>query len=156
MCRAFKKPTPNQKQNYEPWNNAYTYFHHNNNNHSSPSFQEILNPMHSVLTNQTTSIYQTPFSSNSIQPNAPTSSRFDFDDEPVDLPPLDSPSLSVSLDPEQDNCNDWENMENKLLAPNLIEPSMFSSFPNMPLVQCDEELDAQSQMNHFLGYFPDL
>lgn len=151
VCRAFKKPTPNQKQGFEPWNNGY-YFQ-NNNNFPSSSFQEILNPMHAALTNQSTNFYQVPFANSNQQQIIPNDSH--FDNEIVDLPQLDSPTLSANLDLDQENCNGWKNME-KLLAPKPVEPTLFS-FPNMPLaVSCEDELDAQNQMNHLLGYFPDL
>lgn len=160
VCRAFKKPTPNQRQENEPWRNSY--YLGNNSNLAWPSVQDMLNPMHEALQNQSTNYYQVPFDNNSDQQQISNNTHY-FDQELTDLPQLDSPStISTSLDLDQDkisnqvnNYNDMNINVHNLYMPKLTEPALFS-FPNMSLIPCDDEFDSQNHMNHLLGCYPDL
>ncbi|KAK1403667.1 NAC domain-containing protein [Heracleum sosnowskyi] len=148
VCRAFKKPIPNQRQGNGNWNNGYNYFR-SDNNFASSSFQDMLNnPVHAVMQNQSTNYYQVPFDSLDQQQ---ISNHAHFD---IDLPHLDSPStISTSLD--LDVYDDIKNVQN-FYMPKANEASLFP-FPNMPLIPCDhDDSDSQNQMNHLLGCFPDL
>lgn len=155
VCRAFKKPNPNQRQGNGNWNNGY-YFR-SDNNFASSSIQDLL--VHPVMQNQTTNYnYQVPFDSLDQQQ---ISNHAHFDQELMDLPHLDSPStISTSLDPEQDknnhfNCyDDTKNVQN-LHMPKLNEAALFP-FPSMPLIPCDDDADSQDHLNHLLGCFPDF
>lgn len=158
VCRAFKKPTPNQRhQEHEQWNNG-PYFRNYSN-----SLQDMLNPMNVALLNQSTHYYQVPFDNNLDQKEFSNHTNH-FENELTDLPQLDSPStVSTSLDPDHDNVSNHVNNYNDMInvhdfyMPKVIEPDALFSFPNMPLIPCDEELDdSQNHMNHLLGCFPDL
>ncbi|KAL2467634.1 NAC domain-containing protein 30 [Forsythia ovata] len=61
VCRAFKKPIPNQKQGYEAWNNVY-YTRSINSNYrpsSYPSTPNTMQPFDPI--NQGTNFQQSPF-----------------------------------------------------------------------------------------------
>lgn len=118
--------------------------------------------MHAALLNQSTNYnYQVPFDNNLDQKEIVNHTHH-FDHELTDLPHLDSPStVSTSLDPDQDklisnhvnNYNDMINVHNFYMPKVIDQSDALFSFPNMPLIPCDEELESQ---NHFLGCFPDL
>ncbi|KAL8110880.1 hypothetical protein AgCh_026583 [Apium graveolens] len=155
VCRAFKKPTPNQRhQENEHWNNGQYFRNYN-------SCQDMLNPMHAALLNQSTNYnYQVPVHNNLDQKEF-INQTHRFDHELTDLPHLDSPStVSTSLDPDQDmisnhvsNYNDMINVHDFYMPKVIDQPDALFSFPDMPLIPCDEELESQNQ---FLGCFPDL
>ncbi|XP_074360393.1 NAC domain-containing protein 30-like isoform X1 [Apium graveolens] len=156
VCRAFRKPIPNQRQGNGNLNNGY-YFRNGNNFASSSIQDRLINPVHSVVQNQSTNYYQVPFA---------TLDQHQFSNHAhqlTDLPQLDSPStISASLDMDQDkNINhdinfydDIKNVQN-FYMPKLNEAS-FIPFPDMPLIPCDEDSDSQNHMNQLLGCFPDL
>lgn len=157
VCRAFKKPTPNQRhQENEQWNSGHYFRNYSN-------CQDMPNPMHAALLNQSTNYYQVPFDSNLDQKEI-FNHTHQFDHELADLPQLDSPStVSTSLDPDQDklsnhvnNYNDMISVHNFYMPKVIDQPDALFSFPNMPLIPCDEDLESQNHMNHFLGCFPDL
>ncbi|XP_017228862.1 NAC domain-containing protein 30 [Daucus carota subsp. sativus] len=153
VCRAFKKPTPNQRhQENDQWNNAH-YFRN----------YDMLNPMHAALLNQSTNYHLVPFDNN-LDRKEISNNTHHFNHQLTDLPQLDSPStVSTGLDPDQDKIGNYVNNYNEMInvdnfyMPKVIEaPDALFSFPNMPLIPCDEELDSQNHMNEFLGCYPDL
>lgn len=155
VCRAFKKPIPNQRQRNGNWNNGY-YFQSDNNFAPSSIQDRLINPVHTVVQNQSTNYYEVPFDSLDQQQFS------NHAHELIDLPQLDSPStISTSLDLDQDKYNhdvniydDIKNVQN-FYMPKLNEAPLIP-FPNMPLIPCDKDSDSQNHMNHLLGCFPDL
>ncbi|KAM7510912.1 hypothetical protein LguiB_009787 [Lonicera macranthoides] len=150
VCRAFKKPIPSQKQ-------SNGYYFSNNDNFRPPSFQDTMNTPF-LHQNHPSNFHQPIFGSEAL------SNHTRFDNQLIELPQLDSPTVSTSLATNEDhdhgtinNANQyigWENLDN-LLSSKRIEPAL-STYPNMPLIPCDSELDAQNQISHLLGCFPDL
>ncbi|KAL8459632.1 hypothetical protein ACS0TY_036105 [Phlomoides rotata] len=156
VCRAFKKPCPSHKQPYdhEPWNTTtYSLRSDNHHHYMHPSFPTINN------------INQSPFLQDSFK-SIHTPSF-----EMIELPKLDSPSISTSFTTNDNQANDdveddhkthynvgddWKSFD-KLLASQAIEHSSFV-YPNMALLapHNDEYLDAQNHLSHVLECFPEL
>ncbi|KAH6776673.1 vascular related NAC-domain protein 7 [Perilla frutescens var. hirtella] len=174
VCRAFKKPNPSHKQ-FEAW----SYMRNMNNSSSSssympPSYPNTPNLMQIFEPNSN----QTQGTNNfHHQPPFPTSSNSPFDSQMVEIPKLDSPSISTSF-ATNDTCSfaneeahedskssfgnhfsEWKSFE-KLLGSSshqLIGSSSYD-YTNivMPLPPHSEELDAQSHLSHVLECFPEL
>ncbi|KAA8546318.1 hypothetical protein F0562_002943 [Nyssa sinensis] len=165
VCRAFKKPSPNHKKGFEAWNHAY--YVRDFGNVRPPSFPNMLSPIHVVYQNQGASFHDqlTLTSEQDL-----VSKRTFMDNQLVELPQLDSPSISTSLankeglghngianqeySDERSNHGtqyiDWKNLDN-LVASQLTEPA---SLPhsNFPLIPQDCELDAQSNISNLLNW----
>ncbi|KAG8378404.1 hypothetical protein BUALT_Bualt08G0133900 [Buddleja alternifolia] len=158
VCRAFKKPSPSHKQGFEAWNNAY--YIRNSTNYRPPSY-----PSTSTLIHNFDPLNQ---GTNFNQPQL-------FENQMVDLPKLDSPSISTSFATNDNNFDhsttavaneeiedekgsfgnefsEWKSFD-KLLESQVIGTSSSYGYTNMPLVPHNDELDAQ---NHLLECFPDL
>ncbi|KAK6129595.1 hypothetical protein DH2020_036666 [Rehmannia glutinosa] len=167
VCRAFKKPNPSHKQGYEAWNNAY-YIRNNNNIYRPPSYptpNQMRN--YNSTPNQATNFHQPPI----LFPLE--TSPFEIS-QMVDLPNLDSPSISTSfatndnnfehstvlaseeIEDEKSNFGDqfcdWKSFDK------LIGSSSSYGYTNMPLVipNNDDEIGAQNHLSHVLECFPDL
>jgi len=172
VCRAFKKPIPNQRQGFEAWNHAYYV---NNINHARPpSFSDTVTTTHTVHPNQSASFHQ-PFSSSS---DLISHQEFlDNNNRLVELPQLDSPStLSTSFAPKEGNFHqinedydeersnnsshyiDWKSLDTLLAS--QVNDSSSSSFPlqNFPSITQNYDLAAgqQDHVSHFLDCFPDI
>ncbi|RQO99301.1 hypothetical protein POPTR_013G113100v4 [Populus trichocarpa] len=172
VCRAFKKPIPNQRQGFEAWNHAYYV---NNINHARPpSFSDTVTTTHTVHPNQSASFHQ-PFSSSS---DLISHQEFlDNNNRLVELPQLDSPStLSTSFAPKEGNFHqtnedyddersnnssqyiDWKSLDTLLAS--QVNDSSTSSFPlqNFPSITQNYDLAAgqQDHVSHFLDCFPDI
>ncbi|KAI3460652.1 hypothetical protein Pfo_017315 [Paulownia fortunei] len=171
VCRAFKKPSPSHKQGFEAWNNTY-YVRSDSSHYRPPSFSST--PSTSIqnfdLLNQGTNLNQLPFPPESLK-----SSHSLFESQMVELPKLDSPSISTSFTTNDNNFehsgvanednedekrnfgdqySEWESFD-KLLASQVIGPSSYP-YTNMPLLPHNDELDAQNHISHVLECFPDL
>ncbi|THG13285.1 hypothetical protein TEA_000158 [Camellia sinensis var. sinensis] len=159
VCRAFKKPSPNHKQGFQAWNNAY--YAMDNGNFNLPSCSDSVAPMQMVYTNQGIAFPQSPFGSEQDL----ISNHTHLENQLVELPQLDSPSLSESLatkggsdqqngiinkDCEDERSNqgcqyvDWKNLDNWL------------NHSNFPLVSQEYELNAHNHASHLFTCFPDL
>lgn len=170
VCRAFKKPCPSHKQGFEPWNNGY-YVRSDSSYYRPPSFPSTMSStvIHNFdLVNHGTNLDQPPFPSESFK-----SSNSPFESPMIELPNLDSPSISTSFTTNDNNFeqanediiedekrnlgnqfSDWKSFD-KLLASQFIGPSSYA-YTNMPLVPHYDDLDAQNQICHVLECFPDL
>ncbi|KAJ8551186.1 hypothetical protein K7X08_000556 [Anisodus acutangulus] len=174
VCRAFKKPSP--ANNKPSWDNiAYNnYMRGNNTSYTtipSPSLPQMsstpmhYNPLNAF--NQTSNFNQFPFNDHQDL----ISSQIGYENQLViELPQLDSPTISTSLatkdyqgrnfmasnNEEEKNicgnngqfCDEW-NIDDKLFA-----PSSSCSFPNLPLAITRD--DDQNHMNQLLQCYPDL
>ncbi|KAK4413298.1 NAC domain-containing protein 30 [Sesamum alatum] len=175
VCRAFKKPNPSHKQGFEAWNNAY--YIRNSSNYRLPSYPTtsstiMHNNFDSSLNQGTTSnFHQSSFPAESTL----KSSHSPFESQVVELPKLDSPSISTSFATNDTNfehsfvANDQETEDeksnfgnqfsdwNKLLATQVNGVSSYA-YTNMALLpHSDDELDAQNHLSHVLDQcFPDL
>ncbi|XP_059630894.1 NAC domain-containing protein 30 [Cornus florida] len=169
VCRAFKKPSPNQGQRFEAWNHAY-YFR-DTGNFRPPSYQDTVSQVQAVHPNQGTSYHQLPLGSDQDL----MSNHTCLENQLVELPQLDSPSISTSLATKEgfeqnglgnEDCDDgrsnhgnqyvdWKNLDN-LLAPQVTEPVSFDH-SNIPLIYHEyDELNAQNNISHLFECFPDL
>ncbi|KAK3025415.1 hypothetical protein RJ639_040841 [Escallonia herrerae] len=160
VCRAFKKPTPNQKQGFEAWNNS-GYCFRGSGNFRPPSFQHTSNPMHAIGTNRLAMDFR-----QSSTTNQDLEEYTRFDNQLVDLPQLDSPTLSTcclatmdgfelnNLISTEEHDQGWKNVDNLPALEQIQQPPF--SYSKLPSIPRDDELDFQSHLSHLLGYFPDL
>jgi len=172
VCRAFKKPIPNQRQGFEAWNHAYYV---NNINHARPpSFSDTVTTTHTVHPNQSASFHQHFSSSSDLISHQ---EFLDNNNRLVELPQLDSPStLSTSFAPKEGNFHqtnedydeersnngsqyiDWKSLDTLLAS--QVNDSSSSSFPlqNFPSITQNYDLAAgqQDHVSHFLDCFPDI
>lgn len=119
VCRAFKKPTPNHRQDYEAWNHAYYLRNHHNNNVITsrlPSSMDLL------ITTENHMIMN-----NNNNPNINEATAFDHNYNSVqelvsnhifsdiqlmnELPKLDSPS---SISPNLATSNNNESLQQNI------------------------------------------
>ncbi|XP_010521138.1 PREDICTED: NAC domain-containing protein 30 [Tarenaya hassleriana] len=153
VCRAFRKPTPNQRPHgYEPWPN-----HH---------YHLPTTTMNSDILSSSQNMNQMLMNSNLYQPNMCSPMHHQHGN--VEIPQLDSPSLSShSLGTttkdhtngfEQDdeksfNGVDWKTLDG-FLATQVTSDSnlLLSSFESQSFDQNYNELEANT---HVLGCFPD-
>ncbi|KAJ4845098.1 hypothetical protein Tsubulata_037919 [Turnera subulata] len=173
VCRAFKKPTPNQRPGFETYNTAYYHINHMMIRPPTANSSLIMaNP------NQSATFHQ-PFG---LEPADLVSSHSFLDinnSQSIELPQLDSPTThstsfatkeggglhhnsNVSIedyDEERSNssnqCIDWKNLDN-LLASQVNDTT--NSFPNPSLPSISQNYDDHqgSHVSHYLGCFPDL
>ncbi|GMI85125.1 vascular related NAC-domain protein 7, Arabidopsis NAC domain containing protein 30 [Hibiscus trionum] len=146
VCRAFRKPSPNQRQGFEAWNHGYY-------SQVRPRFSisdHTATPSHLHLqTDQGSSFYESYGSDNH--------SFLDSQQQVIELPQLDSPPITVSpclAEKEVFHCDeqnsssqiqiiDWKNFDN-LLNSQLTDTAA--------LISQNEELEVQ---HHLLGCFPE-
>lgn len=165
VCRAFKKPNPSHKQGFEAWNNSY--YIRNSSNYRLPSYPGTSTTQ---MNNFDSSLIHQP----SFPPECLKASHSPFESQVVELPKLDSPSISTSFatndtnfehsfvaneetEDEKSNFGNQFSDWNKLLATQVTGvPS--HAYTDMPLLpHSDDELDAQNHLSHVLDQcFPDL
>ncbi|KAL2497310.1 NAC domain-containing protein 30 [Abeliophyllum distichum] len=120
VCRAFKKPTPSQKQGFEAWNNPYYDI-----SYRPPSYPNF---------------HPSPFAAD--QQLISNNTRFEY--QRVELPKLDSPSISATRESFEHNaiaCNedtgdekrnydnqysDWKNLDKLLASQAIDEPPSYA------------------------------
>ncbi|KAG6737883.1 hypothetical protein POTOM_059414 [Populus tomentosa] len=174
VCRAFKKPSPNQRQGFEAWSHAY--YVNDINPARPPSFSDtVTTAPNTVRPNQGAS-FQQPFGSNTDD-LVSNQTFLDDNNQLVDLPELDSPStLSTSFaakegnfhqtneDYEEERSNnssqyiDWKNFDT-LLASQVTDSSASYPLQDLPSIPQNYDLAAGQQdhyVSHFLDCFPDL
>ncbi|XP_022894822.1 NAC domain-containing protein 30-like isoform X1 [Olea europaea var. sylvestris] len=167
VCRAFKKPSPNQKQGFEAWNNVYYTRSINRNYRPNPSYPSTPNgTQHFDPINQGTNFQQSPLASV-------------FENQIVELPELDSPPMLTtdfttneslhfegnaifgneeSTEDYKSNygnqISDWKSLD-KLLASEVTEPSSYA-YTNLLLMSQNSEQNAQNHVSQLLECFPDF
>ncbi|KAK8638500.1 hypothetical protein V6N13_136920 [Hibiscus sabdariffa] len=164
VCRAFRKPSPNQRQGFEAWNHAY---YMRNNSHVRPHISisdHIATPSHLHLhTNQGSNFYESYGSNNH--------NFLDSQQQGFELPQLDSPPITVSpslaekeviFHCDEENSNhgssqvqiiDWKNFDN-LLNSQLTDTTTYPFQSTAELISQNDEPEAQEQ-HHLLGCFPE-
>lgn len=163
VCRAFKKPSPNTKPYNEGWNYKYSYRPPSISDDISSSTNPIL--LHGINNTFNNNRHQFP---NFHLPPHHHQDGLILPPIPVELPQLDSPTMSTSfatkdgkfvanedgevekqLESYSDEFQNWTNIG----VDDPLIPT--SSFPNvnMPLIISD---DSQHHISHLLQCFPDL
>ncbi|XP_057490520.1 NAC domain-containing protein 30-like [Actinidia eriantha] len=151
VCRAFRKPSPNHKQGFEPWNRTY-YVADNQVNFGIPTCSDLIGPMHMVYPNHgTMTLPQSP----SIDPEQEIISNVyaHLGNQLLEFPQLESTKCcdtnqhnaiinKAGTEDEMSNNHgsqsfDWKNLDDLL-----------------PLVSQEYELNAQSHASHFFTSFP--
>lgn len=177
VCRAFKKPNPSHKQGFEAWNNNAYYIRNSSSSFRPPSYPgttRTLMDNFDPTFNQGSDFHRPP-----LVPLIKSSySSFDSQNL-VELPNLDSPSMSTSfatndnnfehsvgneeIEDEKSNFSssqfsDWKRFD-KIVASHQVGgdvPSSSSSYAYTN-INDDYELDAQNHFSHVLECFlPDL
>nr|XP_027092719.1 NAC domain-containing protein 30-like [Coffea arabica]XP_027092720.1 NAC domain-containing protein 30-like [Coffea arabica] len=169
VCRAFKKPCPSHKQGFEAWSNAY--YIRENGKYQPPSFPDkSITSMHAVnpISIHGVDFQQVPLRADHHELISNHAAR--FDNQLIEIPQLDSPSISTSLATKDQvfesgslvnedgedvksniycqQYNDWKVFD-KLLVQQVIDPSASYACQNQPvLLPRDDEL--------LLGCFTDL
>lgn len=162
VCRAFKKPNPSHKQGFEAWNNAYYLRDSTYRPPTYPSPSNIMQTYDPI--NQGTNFHQPP---------ALTSGQNPYENQIVELPKLDSPSISTSFvtsdnvfehsmvasdDIEDDKgsfgnqYSDWKSFDKFLGSQVFGESSSSYGYTNM--TNNDDQLVAQGHFNSVLECFP--
>ncbi|XVF30006.1 hypothetical protein REPUB_Repub16aG0020100 [Reevesia pubescens] len=174
VCRAFTKPSPNQRQGFEAWNHAY-YIRDNSQIRPPISISDIGSTSHHHLhTNQGSSFYESYGSEQELVSN---NNNFLDSQQVIELPQLDSPTtFSPSLAAKEgfqgnqlvtndQDCNyeeksnnssqyiDWKNLDN-LLASQLTDTTSYP-YQTAALIPQNYQLDAQEHVSHLLGCFPE-
>ncbi|XP_051139920.1 NAC domain-containing protein 30 [Andrographis paniculata] len=166
VCRAFKKPNPGNKPGFEGWNN--TYYLRDSSNYRPPSYPSTstLLPFDPSGLNQGTNALQPPFLAENLKP-----SLSPYESQMVDLPNLDSPSISTSFattdtnfdhsalanEEAEDGKSQFSNQFSEWQSfDKLIASSSYAYTTNMPFASQNDELDTQNQLSHVLECFPDL
>ncbi|KAH6836033.1 vascular related NAC-domain protein 7, partial [Perilla frutescens var. hirtella] len=158
VCRAFKKVGPSHKQGFEQWNNSY-YARSDSNHYMLPSL--FPNSMSSALINNLDLINHRTENLDHHHPPFPSEGCLKSS-QMIELPKLDSPSISTSFTTNDNNFEEtedetrnlgydqqhsvWKSFD-KLLASQTIEPSSFA-YSNMPLVPHNDELDDHGHISH--------
>lgn len=167
------KPNPSHKQGFEAWN----YMRHMSSSScyrppSYPNNQTNLMQIFEPNQNQALSNYHQP----PFPPEAHhlKQSSSPFDGQMVEIPKLDSPSISTSFATNEtsfgndqeghedikssfgNHFSEWKSFEKLLGSSHQLAGSSSYDYANMPLVPHCEELDAQSHLSHVLECFPEL
>ncbi|WRX31026.1 NAC domain - like 10 [Theobroma cacao] len=170
VCRAFRKPSPNQRQGFEAWNHAY-YIRDNSHVRPPMSISDIVSTSHHLHPNEGSSFHDQSYGSE--QEFVSNHNVLDSQ-QVIELPQLDSPTtVSPSLaakegfqrnfatnyeDCEEEKSNnssqyiDWKNLDN-FLASQLTDTTSYP-YQTAPLIPQNYELDAQEHVSHLLGCFP--
>ncbi|NP_001313077.1 NAC domain-containing protein 30-like isoform X1 [Nicotiana tabacum] len=151
VCRAFKKPTPSNNPSLESWKNASAYNCIKGTNTSYRPPSEMPSPMHYNPFNQTSNLnHQFPFNPSPHHHQDLISSQIlGFENQLVELPQLDSPTISTSLATHEEEKNSYGS--NCQFFDMIEAPSSSYSIPNLPLVD-----DDQNRMSQLLQCYPDL
>ncbi|GER38694.1 NAC domain-containing protein [Striga asiatica] len=144
VCRAFKKPTPNNKQSFESWTNSTSLAQNVNlHNQGTTSFNPPLSNIRNPL------VELRKLGSPSISTSFASTKENIFDQKGI-FESIGSNSLYGEY---------WKSFD-RLLESQVIGPSSFAVQPNMPLVMSSHNLgllaDDQTHMNHALECFLDL
>ncbi|KAJ4965950.1 hypothetical protein NE237_017799 [Protea cynaroides] len=172
VCRAFKKPSPSHSQGFPMMMNRAYYPRGHDHHIEIRSFADIISPVQVVNHYQGTSNF--PHQPIYCEQELVMSKNSHLDHQLIDLPQLDSPTLSTNLATREgfepsgtskedydDEMNrhgsqvvDWRTLD-ELLASQL---SGTTSCPptNFPLVQQDYDQDLQNQGTSLLGCFHNL
>ena len=175
MCRAFRKPIPNQRPlGYEPWQNQLYHVDSSNNYSSSAT----MNSSHHIgASSSSHNLNQMLMSNNHYNVNNVSSSMHQYGN--IELPQLDSPSLSPSLGTNKDqnegfeqeeeksfNYVDWRTLDS-LLETQVTHPqnpnALMSSFEtqsynpaqNFPSMHQNYSHEVETNIHDSLGCFPD-
>ncbi|XP_020207683.1 NAC domain-containing protein 30 isoform X2 [Cajanus cajan] len=180
VCRAFRKPSPSQRQGYEPWcsssSSQQQHFFRDQSYARPLSIADILNETNvvQVLPSEGAS-FSHPFSSDQQHlMNLSNQAVMDNKLQLIDLPQLDSPTeIKECNNPNnaltnEEYCSDeiersnnstgqggidWKSLDN-LFGSQLSDAAYFSH-PNLPLMMPhNHELQPQNQASHILGCFP--
>ncbi|MBA0728022.1 hypothetical protein Golax_000957 [Gossypium laxum] len=162
VCRAFRKPCPNQRQRFEAWSHGY-YMRDNSQVRPPVSLSDIATTSHLHLRrNQGSSFYESYGSEQELVSNT---HNFLDSQQVIELPQLDSPiTVSPSLaekevfhcDEEKSNESsqihviDWKNFDN-LFNSQLTDTTSYP-YQTAALIPQNDELEAQQ--HHLLGCFP--
>ncbi|CAN8235365.1 unnamed protein product [Cochlearia groenlandica] len=179
VCRAFTKPIPNQRPLcYEPWQN-HLYQVDNTNNYSSTSTLNTSHHHHHIgASSSSHNLNQILMTNNHYNTNNVPSSMHQYGNN-IELPQLDSPSLSPSLGNNKDhnhnesfeqgeeksfNCVDWRTLDS-LLETQVTHPQnpsgvFMSSFETQsyhltPSMHQNYNNEIDANIHHSLGCFPD-
>ncbi|XP_021288344.1 NAC domain-containing protein 30 [Herrania umbratica] len=167
VCRAFRKPSPNQRQGFEAWNHAY-YIRDNSHVRAPMSISDIGSTFHHLHPNQGSSFHDQSYGS---EQELVSNHNVLDSQQVIELPQLDSPTtVSPSLaakegfqrnfvtnyeDCEEEKSNnssqyiDWKNLDN-FLASQLTDTTSYP-YQTAPLIPQNYEVEAQE---HLLGCFP--
>ncbi|KAL0560580.1 hypothetical protein IC582_000989 [Cucumis melo] len=149
VCRAFRKPSPNQNQVIGPWNSYqhqalyYDLKNNNNNNNSqfvrSPSFSDAMTP-HTNMVNSSDQHLSNFHQAYGSDLGHHQQQNYQF----VQLPNLESPTLSTSFGTNETKinnnnnnnhngpCLEWNvDLDDFLSSSQIVETSP-SSYPNLP------------------------
>ncbi|CAA3012926.1 NAC domain-containing 30-like isoform X2 [Olea europaea subsp. europaea] len=137
VCRAFKKPTPSQKQGFEAWNNSYYDSSYRPPSRlSTPNTMQTFDPI-----NQGTN-FQLPSSFAADQQLISNHNRFEY--QLVELPKRNSPSISAMKESFEHNAiaciedtgdqtkiyddqySDWKKFDKFLASQVIDEPPSFA------------------------------
>ena len=175
MCRAFRKPIPNQRPlGYEPWQNQL--YHVDNKNYYSSS--ATMNTSHHIgASSSSQNLNQMVMSNNHYNANNPSSTIYQYGN--IELPQLDSPSLSPSLGTNKDqnesleqeeeksfNYVDWRTLGSLLEIqathpqnPNVLVSSLATQSYNpeqsFPSMHQNYNYEVEANIHHPFGCFPD-
>ncbi|CAF1908814.1 hypothetical protein Bca4012_050038 [Brassica carinata] len=175
VCRAFRKPIPNQRPlGYEPWQNQL--YHVDNKNYYSSS--ATMNTSHHIgASSSSQNLNQMVMSNNHYNANNPSSTIHQYGN--IELPQLDSPSLSPSLGTNKDqnesleqeeeksfNYVDWRTLGSLLEIqathpqnPNVLVSSLATQSYNpeqsFPSMHQNYNYEVEANIHHPFGCFPD-
>ncbi|EEF35553.1 NAC domain-containing protein 30 [Ricinus communis] len=184
VCRAFKKPIPNQRPGFEAWNHAY--YTNNINNHVRPPFSSAdtvtatATQMIHHQNQSTSSNFHHPLISSEPELVSGSHTTLILDNNQlIDLPQLDSPpsTLSTSFatrkgyhhnsqsgvgneDFEEERSNnstqfiDWKNLDS-LLASQVSDTGSPFAIPSLQSIPQGYDLEGQNHISHFLDCFPE-
>lgn len=154
VCRAFKKPSPSQKQGFEGWN----YMRNNYDCRPPPSYPPAL--LHNNFEHATNLFPQLDTLKSNC--NSPFETQIH-----VDLPKLDSPSISTSFATNDINSfaneeshedgkpnfgnqfSDWKSFDKLFAESEVVGSSSSSSYAYTSMPHNDD-------LSHVLECFPDL
>ncbi|MCD7466190.1 hypothetical protein HAX54_002642 [Datura stramonium] len=176
VCRAFKKPSPNKQPNLDAWQNAYYIRGANTNYRPNSSLPEITSTTptihHQPLNNinafnqlQTTNFHQFTFNPSHHQNmiiNNSSQNFFENNQLVVELPQLDSPTISTSFCTKDKslgeqsytaNINEHNREEEKHSnnGININNSQFYGDWKNF-----DTLIEPPSHISHLLECFPDL
>ncbi|CAN4099908.1 unnamed protein product [Withania somnifera] len=173
VCRAFKKPGLNKQPSFEAWKNAYYIRGPNITNYRpNSSLSEITStPMHHQPLNINAFNHTTNFQQFTFNPSHDhvhhqnmiinNSSQNLFDNQLVELPQLDSPTISTSFSTKDkslgeqsyatNNNNDHDCDEEKHSTNGINNSQFYGDWKNF-----DTLVEPPSHISHLLECFPDL
>ncbi|XP_019439062.1 PREDICTED: NAC domain-containing protein 30-like [Lupinus angustifolius] len=184
VCRAFRKPTPSHRPGFEPWCSSSQqqqqqhYFR--DQSYARPlTIADILNETHVLHPAEDTSSFSSIIPFNLEQQEFLPNQTFMDQKQLIELPQLDSPTVSLSAieecnqlqhhngitneeyssdiercnnNNEQDGAVDWKSLDNLFAS----DSSAYFTHQNLPfMMPHSHELQPRNQASHILGCFPD-